>query len=1533
MDQTICNGDDPLEITSNTDATGTGTITYQWQQSNDNSVFANITGATNPTYDPAALTQTRYYKRLATSTLNAKSCTEESAVVTITVNDVDPGFIAGTQTICNGDDPLELTSTLAGTASGTLSYQWQQSNDNISFTDIIGATDPTYDPPVQTQTLYFKRITTSTLNLVDCSEESNVLSVTVNDIDPGDIGTDQTICHGDTPAPLTSTTDASGSGVISYQWQSSSDNSTFNNIPGAVFAAYSPSAQTQTMYYQRIATSTLNSKACSDISSVVEVTVNDIDPGVIEDNQTICYGSDPAAITSNTDASGSGSITYQWQSSTDNVNFSDIAGATAPDFDPAALTQTTYFKRIATSTLSGTPCSDESNVITITINNVNGGSVGNDQTICNGDDPAAFNSIVNASGSGAISYQWESSADNVNFAVVAGATSLIYDSPSLTVDTWFRRVATSTLNGNSCSALSDTIAVTINDIDPGVIEVDQTICNGDDPLEITSNTDASGTGTITYQWQQSNDNINFFNVPLATDMFYDPPVLYQTSYFRRMATSTLNAKNCSEVSNSVSITVNYVTAGNLGSNQTICFGDDPDAFTELSPATGSGTLSYQWQRSIDNITFSDIAGATNSTYDPLALTQTTYYKRISISSLNGQDCNAESSVLTITVNPLPTASTSGTNTICAGEFTNVSIDLTGKAPWSFTYSDGTTNTTVFSSSNPYSFATSKAGTYEVIAVSDANGCTGVDFGTSATITVNPLPTASISIVGSDIICDGSTADLEINLTGSSPWDISYTDGTNNFNVSSVSNTYAFSTAVAGVYQVTSLSDSNTCNGTDLGTPVSLSVRPLPVVSASGSTEICYGDSTNIFVSVSGSPGPYIVNIDNLGTINNYSNMSPISVKPTSTTTYTVLWIEDANGCRVDAPHANISGSAVITVNPLPTPSINGGTNNVLLCGGIPLNLNGGATGGSGVYTNHIWTGDIYPLSGYNSENTVFNTKVSGTFNLNYTVTDSKGCKGSDAIVIENDRPTASFNSNAAPACGDLTVTFSNNSTGASVYHWNYDDGSAEETTTLLTTVHGFDNFNPSGLVAYYNVNLYAESVNGCRDTSNQIITVYPKVSPQFTVDPTEACQPVVATLVSDPGASSYAWDFGDGTQVNGGYAVFHEFINSTTSTQTYTIKLTTTSFYGCVADTTQTITVYPLPSPNFSVAPIIQTYPNATVNVTSLTNDPTAWTYNYTFGDGTSSTDTNPVHTYAQSGDYKITQRVSAGSCTDSVSQTITIRPIPPVAAFETPPPACSPVQIQFVNNSLYENSYLWDFGDGSISTKKNPIYTYFEAGTYAVTLTVSGPGGSDSYKADITVWATPDLFFTNAPDSVYVNDKPVKFFNYSSNASNYMWNFGDYDDESDAVSSLNTSTEFEPAHIYEYKGWKDVSLIAWNENCSDTLIKEQAVWVTPAGGFTFPNVFKPNPDGPSGGTYDPNDPASKNSVFYPGVLDQVLEYNLYIYNRWGEQIFHSSNVNIGWDGYYNGTLAKQGVYIWKVKGKYTNGKNFVEVGDVTLLH
>ncbi len=102
-----------------------------------------------------------------------------------------------------------------------------------------------------------------------------------------------------------------------------------------------------------------------------------------------------------------------------------------------------------------------------------------------------------------------------------------------------------------------------------------------------------------------------------------------------------------------------------------------------------------------------------------------------------------------------------------------------------------------------------------------------------------------------------------------------------------------------------------------------------------------------------------------------------------------------------------------------------------------------------------------------------------------------------------------------------------------------------------------------------------------------------------------------------------------------------------------------------------------------------------------------------------------------------------------------------------------------------------------------------------------------------------------------------------------------------------------------------------------------------PEYNIQFPNAFTPNSNGPTNGYYTPGLP--NNDVFHP-VYEGVVEYHLSIFNRRGELIFECNDINIGWDGYINDRLAAQGVYVWKARGKYSNGENFVKFGNVMLI-
>ena len=230
--------------------TGDGVFTYQWRESTDGTLYSDIAGANSETYAPGALTQDTWYKRVVTSTLLGKACVEETNSVRITVINFVPGSIAADQTICENTAPATFTS-VASTGDGAKTYQWQNSTDNLTFNNIVGATSATYTSPALTADTWFKRVVTSTLNGTPCVEETNTILVTVNNFDPGSITADQTICEGSTPAAFASVT-PTGDGAYTYQWQSSLDGVSYVNITGATSETYSAGALTQDTWYKRL---------------------------------------------------------------------------------------------------------------------------------------------------------------------------------------------------------------------------------------------------------------------------------------------------------------------------------------------------------------------------------------------------------------------------------------------------------------------------------------------------------------------------------------------------------------------------------------------------------------------------------------------------------------------------------------------------------------------------------------------------------------------------------------------------------------------------------------------------------------------------------------------------------------------------------------------------------------------------------------------------------------------------------------------------------------------------------------------------------------------------------------------------------------------------------------------------------------------------------------------------------------------------------------------------------------------------------
>lgn len=251
----------------------------------------------------------------------------------------------------------------------------------------------------------------------------------------------------------------------------------------------------------------------------------------------------------------------------------------------------------------------------------------------------------------------------------------------------------------------------------------------------------------------------------------------------------------------------------------------------------------------------------------------------------------------------------------------------------------------------------------------------------------------------------------------------------------------------------------------------------------------------------------------------------------------------------------------------------------------------------------------------------------------------------------------------------------------------------------------------------------------------------------------------------------------------------------------------------------------------------------------------------------------------------------------------------------------CAPLNVKFRNMATAFDSCMWNFGDGGRSTLKDPQWLFDLPGEYTVTLNINLTDGSKVTSSKlITVRPGPVARFEFSPENAVLPDDEIQFINYSTDAIKYNWNFGDG----------SSSDQYEPRHSYRKSGNYNIRLIVISESgCSDSVTVMNA-FSSKGQYIEFPNAFIPNPNGPSGGFYSPkSDEASQ--VFHP-VSSGVSDYQLKIFSRRGIQIFESNDINIGWDGYFQGQLCESGVYIWKVRGNFTNGEPFTKMGDVTLL-
>ncbi|WP_276504404.1 DUF6443 domain-containing protein [Terrimonas pollutisoli] len=453
----------------------------------------------------------------------------------------------------------------------------------------------------------------------------------------------QSISYNATPAQLNASvaTGGSCSGAYSYQWQKAAViDDPYTDIAGATGQNYQPPALTTTTYYRRKVTCS-SSTAYTNIATIT-VTIPPLSGGnITSGNQTITYNTIPATITASVATNGNcgTSYVYQWQSSTDNITFTDEAGATGQNFSfSTAQTQTKYYRRRTT-------CSSETaytGVVTITVAAaLNGGAItSSNQTITYNTTPAIINASAASGGNcgSSYSYQWQSSTDNVNFTDIGGATAQNLSFSSAETQTkYYRRKTTCGIETQYTGSITVTVAAQLNG--GSITSANQTITYNSIPATVIASVATNGNcGTsYAYQWQSSTDNITFTNISGATAQNLAFTVAQtQTKYYRRKTTCS------SETQYTGTITITVAAQLNGGSitstDQSVAYNGVPTVInaTVASGGNCSGSYTYQWQSSTNNITYSNISGATAQNLTLTAQTQTKYYRRRTICSSETQ---------------------------------------------------------------------------------------------------------------------------------------------------------------------------------------------------------------------------------------------------------------------------------------------------------------------------------------------------------------------------------------------------------------------------------------------------------------------------------------------------------------------------------------------------------------------------------------------------------------------------------------------------------------------------------------------------------------------------------------------------------------------------------------------------------------------------------------------------------------------------------------------------------------------------------
>jgi large repetitive protein len=1314
--QTLCQGSTPTDL--KVAATGgVGTYAYQWYRNTTTGTSTEtlIPGATNQTYTPPTTTVgTVYYNCLITQP-SGPNCSVISDAAEVIIK-LAPTFTSQplSSAVCENGN-ANILSVSCANGVGTPTYQWYSNttNSNTSGSKIDNATNTNFNPPTSTigTTYYYCVISFPSGSCTEIS--SNPASVTVNSIpviqtQPTPL---QNICVGGTISSPLTVSYSGGAGTPSYQWYSSTTNSTATGtlIPGATNPNYTPAPFSSTGTYYFYAEVTLSGSNCSShYSDIAQINVVS-DPIVVTQpiqNQTLCQSATPENLTVEA-TGGIGAYTYQWyQNATNNTTTGMIiSGATNKTYTPSTSSIGTKYYYCTILQLNGPGCNVTSETAKVTTNaapTITNQPVSS--SVCLKEIPATLN-VAYINGAGTPQFQWYSNTTNsvTGSTLIPNANTANYNPPHSIVGTMYYYCVI-TLPAGGCNTLISNIAtVTINQY-PVISSTNSHIGSGTSFIvnPITTATDTVPTGT-TYTWSlQSITPANSITGASAQSVAQTSISQTLTNVTKAIATATYivtpRSGNCNGADFNVVVTIDPPLSPNTTLNNISCFGAN----------NGSIQTNIQGGNPPYTILWAGPNAFTSSQPAISDLVPGNYDLKIT-----------DNGGLPFTINY--TISEPAEIEIKTDLIKNISCFGAANGKIDISVSGGTTPYIYNWTKDGLAFATSEdissltPGSYTV-SVTDANNCGPK---TAAFTISEPTPLVLTLINQTNLICFGdSVGTISINAQGGTP--IEKSPGTFDYNYSwSGPNGYTntnknLTHLVAGPYTLT-ITDNNGCTQ-NLAVNIT---QPDEVTIKTVVTQVtCFGaNDATIKLDISGGVPPYQIQWSNFGKGTFQDNLSPGD--------YTVT-VVDANTCQKTV-NINIH-EAQFYIEPTTKNISCFGAHN----GSISLNVHGGIAPVSLVWLDNATAGSTRNNLAPGTYTAILSDASSCSFTKVFTIIEPQELKLSAAIKN-------AFDCNN-PNSGAISLVVSG---GSQPYSYAWSNGA---TTKNLSNI-------PAGT---YVTNI--TDANGCTLSEKFEIMRQLPISLSVNIVPVYNCETnaIKETCKAQitGGIPPYQCTWSSGTTKGASNEIME-------SSQSGIVILGVTDGLGCTQNYT-----FDLHIPNQGIDFHVTNCNDHVYGFNALIpiGQASDYTYFWDFGDGKTETMQNPEHKFSDAGTYKVSLTLKNSSCTSVYEKHITVEPAPNLVLDKLPIFCTGDSILLHVSGA---DSYHWSNNSAGDSLLIKQPGDYFVIGT-----SKTGCTSTLSFKA--TNFSSYNYTIQSDKNEITTDNPSVQLWSESITYSDYFWDFGD---------------------------------------------------------------------------------------------------------------------------------------------------------------